>query len=279
MQDKISSNTNLVAFSREGKRTMDNLIPLYASCGYRALDLNFCEMMNPYSILNTERGWEYAEKLKAEKAEYKLEYIQAHAPYPQDYTKLTDSEKKKIDDSILLSMEYAHYLGIPQIIVHPIKGSITDNIKYFESLLKRRKSPIKIAIENMESTDEIYSPSSLIEIVSPLYPECTICLDTGHAHIAGEDIPTFIEKTSKYLTATHIADNNGKEDQHLLPGFGTICWESTIKAFNDFYSGYLNYECMFFSKSLPQSASDSVIKLSLALGDWLLSLASEKGTS
>ena len=278
MQDRISSNTNLVAFSREGKRTMETLIPLYASSGYRVLDLNFCEMMNPSSILNTDKGWEYIEKLKEEKHKYEIDYIQAHAPYPRDYLSLSDTEKEKSNREILLSMDYAAALGIPQIVVHPIKGSIRENIGYFTSLLKRRKQPIRIAVENMETDSEIYSADSLLEIVKPLYPECSLCLDTGHAHMAGENIVSFIRKTQNYLTATHIADNNGKSDQHLLPGFGTICWEDVIKAFKDYYDGYLNYECMFFSRALPQSVSESVIELSLSIGEWLLSLAAEECT-
>ena len=52
---------------------METLIPLYASSGYRVLDLNFCEMMNPSSILNTDKGWEYIEKLKEEKHKYEID--------------------------------------------------------------------------------------------------------------------------------------------------------------------------------------------------------------
>ena len=49
---RTASNTNLVSFTRGGgKRTMLSLIPEYAAHGLKALDLNFCEMMNPCSAL------------------------------------------------------------------------------------------------------------------------------------------------------------------------------------------------------------------------------------
>ena len=272
MQNRISSNTNLVAFSRDGKRTMDTLIPIYAGCGYKALDLNFCEMMNPGSVLNTEKCGEYIKKLKEEKEIHGLEYIQAHAPYPRDYTVLDKEEKNASDALILKAMDAAAELGVPHIVVHPIKGSIKENIGYFESLIERQHTPVKIAIENMETRNEIWSAEDLISICRSLEPMAGICLDTGHAFIAGEDIPSFIKKTGDLLIGTHIADNDGKEDLHLLPGFGKIKWEEVVKALKDSYSGYLNYECMFFSKNLPWSLSEDIVRLSLSIGSWLLSL-------
>ncbi len=273
MQSRISSNTNLTAFSREGKRRMDQLIPIYAEAGYKDLDLNFCEMMNPDSPLLSDAADEYVGSLARLKEEYGLNYIQAHAPYPRDYAALPDEGKLKSDKAILRSMEFAARLGIPHIVVHPIAGTADANIRYFASLLERQKEPIVIAIENMETGSGICAAEDLMEIADALHPCAGICLDTGHAHIAGEDIPAFINRTGSLLIGTHIADNNGKEDQHLLPGFGTIRWEDVMKAFRTSgYRGFLNFECMFFSRNMPQLLSSEIARLSLMIGDWLLSL-------
>lgn len=272
MQPRISTNTNLVAFSRNGKRTMDQLIPLYARNGYEVLDLNFCEMMNPVSILNGPDAWEYIDRLRALRDEHGLEYIQAHAPYPRDYTALDTAGRKASDEAVLRSMEFASALGIPHIVVHPIRGTARDNAAYFSSLLERQETPIVIAIENMETRGEIWDADTLMEITEALSPMAGICLDTGHAHMAGADIPDFIRTAGSRLIGLHAADNNGKEDQHLLPGFGTIEWERVMEALKESYGGYLNYECMFFSGHLPQMLSEEIISLSLSIGRWLLSL-------
>ena len=272
MQRRISSNTNLTAFSRYGRRTMTELIPVYAEEGYRELDLNFCEMMNPGSVLNTDGAVDYIAELAALRERCGVSYIQAHAPYPQRYGEMSGEERKASEDAILRSMEYAAALSIPHIVVHPVPGTVKENIGYFTSLLERQRTPLKIAVENMETGNEIWSADDLIPIAEALSPMAGICLDTGHAHIMGEDIPAFIEKTEKYLIGLHIADNNGREDQHLLPGFGTIEWESVMKALKDHYGGYLNYECMYFSRHLPASFSREIIRLSLSVGEWLLSL-------
>lgn len=268
---KTASNTNLVSFTRSEKRTMLSLIPEYAEHGLKSLDINFCEMMNRTSALRDD-GRRYIEALGAMKREYGLEYIQAHAPYPRFYKGLSKEEKVTSDNLILLAMEYAEKLSIPHIIIHPIEGSIKDNVDYFSSLLSRYNGKIKIAIENMGSEDEITKAEDLMEIVSKLDGRAGICLDTGHANVMGEDIPRFIELTKNYLIGTHIADNDGKSDMHLLPGFGNIEWERVIPAFRSHYKGFLTLECMFFSRNLPKCFSGEIIELALSVNKWLLTL-------
>lgn len=266
---RISTNTNLSAFSRGGvKRKMTELIPLYASYGWRNLDLNFCEMMNPGSELNDGRSGAYIETLLKLKKELGVSYVQAHAPYPRD-SRMSESS----NSSILRSMDYAERLGVPVIIIHPVKGTVEENVSYFRFFLERHQGPVRIAIENMEAREEVSDVDTLLAIAGALGERAGICLDTGHLHMTGGDIPSFIRKAGKRLIATHIADNDGRSDQHLLPGFGTIDWESVMRAFDECYSGYLNYECMFFSRNLPEELSGDVIALSLRIMDWLISLA------
>jgi sugar phosphate isomerase/epimerase len=57
-----------------------------------------------------------------------------------------------------------------------------------------------------------------------------ICLDVGHAHIVG-DVMDAIETCSGHILTTHLHDNNGKRDDHLVPGKGTIDWEGVMMAF------------------------------------------------
>ena len=43
-----------------------------------------------------------------------------------------------------------------------------------------------------------------------------ICLDYGHAHLM-TDIAEAVEMVSGHLWTTHVHDNNGKRDDHLVP--------------------------------------------------------------
>lgn len=54
-----------------------------------------------------------------------------------------------------------------------------------------------------------------------------ICLDYGHAHLMG-DLGDAIETLSGHLWTTHVHDNGGKRDDHLVPFAGTIDWDAAM---------------------------------------------------
>jgi sugar phosphate isomerase/epimerase len=54
-----------------------------------------------------------------------------------------------------------------------------------------------------------------------------ICFDFGHAHLLG-DVADAVETAAEHIVATHVHDNRGREDQHLVPGRGTIDWDAAL---------------------------------------------------
>jgi sugar phosphate isomerase/epimerase len=54
-----------------------------------------------------------------------------------------------------------------------------------------------------------------------------VCLDYGHAHMMG-DLSEAIEELSGHLWTTHVHDNHGKKDDHLIPYAGTIDWDAAM---------------------------------------------------
>jgi len=57
-----------------------------------------------------------------------------------------------------------------------------------------------------------------------------ICMDVGHARLMG-DVVDAIETCSGHLITTHLHDNRGRQDDHLVPGKGAIDWDATAVAF------------------------------------------------
>lgn len=265
MESRIATNTNLIAFSRDSHLTMTEAVPMLASGGFKVLDLNFCEMMGPSSPLNDERADSYISELDELRKSSGLEYFQCHLPYPRN-----SEESNESNALIFKAIGYAERLGIKTAVIHPIKGSAAKNIAYLDKFI-RNSSSISFAVENMEREDEIHSADSLLAIAANL-DRTGICLDTGHANVMGEDIPEFIYKAGSYLIATHLSDNDGKNDLHMLPGMGNIKWEEVIPAFRESYSGYLNYEAMFYGRNLPSSFRKKTIEMSISISSWLLSL-------
>jgi len=75
-----------------------------------------------------------------------------------------------------------------------------------------------------------------------------ICMDTGHANIAGKNLPAMIHQFGSELKTLHINDNYGLlgpvyPDFHLFPGYGTVCWEPVFQALKEVgFEGALNLE-------------------------------------
>jgi sugar phosphate isomerase/epimerase len=68
------------------------------------------------------------------------------------------------------------------------------------------------------------------------------CLDVGHAHLVG-GAPEAAEVLSGYVITTHIHDNRGTSDDHLVPFDGTIDWPATMMALYKIgYTGPLVFE-------------------------------------
>jgi sugar phosphate isomerase/epimerase len=58
-------------------------------------------------------------------------------------------------------------------------------------------------------------------------PRAGICLDFGHAFLMG-DVADAIETVAEHLITTHVHDNAGKKDDHLVPFDGRINWDVAL---------------------------------------------------
>ena len=58
--------------------------------------------------------------------------------------------------------------------------------------------------------------------------EIGVCLDTGHAFLAG-DMHGLVHKLSGHLKMIHAHDNNGANDNHSPPGDGKIDWKEFLR--------------------------------------------------
>jgi sugar phosphate isomerase/epimerase len=88
---------------------------------------------------------------------------------------------------------------------------------------------VEVAVEMIPNP--LSSPDALVHLLEeePDLHNVGICLDFGHAHVLGDVVDT-IETISGHLIATHVHDNMGRRDDHLVPGAGTIDWEAAIMA-------------------------------------------------
>ena len=87
---------------------------------------------------------------------------------------------------------------------------------------------VQVAVEVMPNP--LSTPDSLVRLIEDESDEIDgigICLDYGHAHLMG-DVGEAIEEVSGHLITTHVHDNNGKKDDHLVPFEGRINWDIAL---------------------------------------------------
>jgi sugar phosphate isomerase/epimerase len=69
-----------------------------------------------------------------------------------------------------------------------------------------------------------------------------VCLDFGHAHMLS-GAPEAAEALGGHVITTHVHDNNGRDDIHLVPFAGTIDWTATLAAMSKIgYAGAYVFE-------------------------------------
>lgn len=86
---------------------------------------------------------------------------------------------------------------------------------------------IRVAVEIIPNA--LSDPASLVALLERDLdaPRTGICLDVGHAFLMG-DVADAIETVSEHLITTHVHDNKGKSDDHLVPFDGRINWDVAL---------------------------------------------------
>ena len=90
-----------------------------------------------------------------------------------------------------------------------------------------RELKVRIALEVKGEPGA--TPDSLVALIEDELDdlEVGICLDFGRAHLLG-DLGEAIETVSGHLWTTHVHDNAGKRNDHLVPYAGTIQWDAAM---------------------------------------------------
>ena len=123
---------------------------------------------------------------------------------------------------------------------------IEENCKALKEILDYVKDrAMVICLENLISADFVNCVDGLMYFIEKLDRDnLGICLDTGHLNLRDRDQVAFIRKVGKRIKALHLADNEGKRDQHLMPyGCGNVSFVSVIREMKALgYEGLYNLE-------------------------------------
>ncbi len=139
-------------------------------------------------------------------------------------------------DEIKRALDVAEYLPFPFLVQHMGSSRDTADERRFDAAFSSlehlhvfaKERGVTLALEN--TPGELATPAHLRQfIVGTRLTDVRMCFDIGHAHIE-DGVLASLEPMREFLVTSHIHDNHGDKDEHLLPYEGTIEWKTALPA-------------------------------------------------
>lgn len=130
---------------------------------------------------------------------------------------------------------------------------------------------VRFAVEN---TPLDSGPVDVILDIVDRYPadRVGVCLDLGHANIQ-EDARNAVLAAGRRLVNVHASDNHAAEDDHLVPGRGSVPWDRVVGALREVeYRGPFTVELRDYTRGEypPYGSFDEILSECRAFLDRLL---------
>ena len=95
--------------------------------------------------------------------------------------------------------------------------------------ISRLAEPLGVRVALEVIPNELSNVGALVSLIEREIeaPHVGICMDFGHAHLMG-DVADAVETAAEHLITTHVHDNGGREDDHLVPFNGSIDWDAAL---------------------------------------------------
>ena len=181
----------------------------------------------------------------------RLKLHSMHAPIARDYVKgawidnLTlaaqdEPRRKAAVEDTLATLEVAATVPYSTLVLHcgvpePFGGAADNHlasmVRSLEALSPAaQRLGVRLAVEVIPNA--LSTAAALVDLVESDIDAAPlgICMDVGHARLMG-DVVDAIETCSGHLITTHLHDNRGRSDDHLVPGKGVIDWDAALLAF------------------------------------------------
>lgn len=198
-----------------------------------------------------------------------------HTPFKDvNYLWLDRAEGDDLEKILINCILECSEHEIPTAVVHLSKGDNPppvnqiglDRIKRIVEIAERKN--VNIALENLRK------PEYLDFIFANIQSDrLGFCYDSGHENCftKGTD---FLTQYGSKLMALHLHDNDGTDDQHQIPGEGTIDWSVVTKKIKEAgYTGTIALEVtkegsVCHSNASPERFLSRAFEVAKELADW-----------
>lgn len=272
-------------------------------CGFDAVDFNIDTYMKTVRLvkegvfptifdMSVEELYEFFAPLKKASEQTGVAISQMHAPFPvyhEGYDEINAHIMMALDKCFAL----CEYLSCPAVVVHPTKADTKEeewelNLRIYRSLIPviKKYKGVKICLENIFSRrvgriveGRFSDAADSCRMIDLLNEEAGgdyfgFCFDIGHANLTHRNVKEFVKTMGPRLTILHIHDNNGMEDQHVLPysclsgAEEHVCdWQGFVEALREIgYSGTLAFETFRVMSTFPKEVRTEVLRLIAGIG-------------
>jgi len=163
-----------------------------------------------------------------------------HGPFNEIYPSAIEPAARKMAmERLDRAYEIAVHYGIKDMVVHSgYVPLVYDKEWYFghapgfwQEYMNDKAPDFHIYIENVMDDE----PGMMVRVARRINdPRVGLCLDIGHARCVSSFAPEeWISTMAPYLRHFHFHSNDGKADEHLPLGQGTVDMEKVLSAVDD----------------------------------------------
>jgi sugar phosphate isomerase/epimerase len=182
-------------------------------------------------------------------ADTRLELHSIHAPIMEgmtngrwvgSYSNASGDEKRRaaaiaetraaLDVARRLPYRYlVTHLGMPAAEQVPANDNQRDAARRSIEEIAAMAAQVRVQVALEVIPNDLSGAADLVRLIEEDLDglDVGICLDYGHAHLMG-DLGDAIETISGHLLTTHVHDNGGRRDDHLVPFGGAIDWDAAM---------------------------------------------------
>ena len=142
-------------------------------------------------------------------------------PYGKSSPRWSSLEQSRSDHLVL-------HVGVPDGQGAPDDNQRDAARRALEEI-EPRATQLGVALAVELIPNALSTPDALVRLIDMELDSdgAGACLDFGHAHLMGGTVDA-IETLSGFVQTTHVHDNHGRADEHLVPFDGSIDWEATL---------------------------------------------------
>jgi len=190
--------------------------------------------------------WVDRAKLRDALSSYQMA-LTMHAPFT-DLNPASPFEpvKAAVEKTLGGFVDFGAWLGARVITIHP--GSVHSElmlpqaaqsaVSTLKTVARAADGRVQINVENQAKGRSKYhlplaSTTESLEFILDQEKALNFTLDTGHAHVNGQDPSLLMRRAGPRLTEVHLHDNAGGSDDHQFPGEGTANLGPVMKSLSD----------------------------------------------